>query len=761
MSARKLTLGLIPSLCVIVGVLALVLPPVALALPEDRTYEMVTPEYKGGFGVSFFAITPPIVAVAPSGEEAIYQSTGTFAGDPYWAGDYLARRGASKWSTSPLSAPAALSTSLGALDVSLSFETVSETADLGPNALHADRTESFAYFAHATAAPDTPSAWEMVDHVLETPGEKPEGLDPEGASADLCHFIFKVAGPLLPEAGPGLPLYELDRGCGAGSGALRPVGLTDEGSLIDATCNFNELGRAGFTASPSRFNAISVDGDEVFFTECLGPEPTSNIDRSTPHQLFVRLGEARTLEVSKPLSEPESCAEGASCTLDAERAGADFSGASEDGSTVFFTTAAPLVAQDTDGATDLYMATIGCPPSEPGCEVARRVVTSLTEVSHDPHVGEAADVQGVVRVAPDGARVDYVAQGVLSEAANAQGELPLKGAENLYVYDRVSGQTQFIARLCSSTGLSGSVLDSRCTGSKTDEGLWLSHDEGLDTRGALAQTAGADGRFLVFATAAQLVAGDKNTARDVYRYDAETDELTRVSHGEGGFDANGNAGSFDATIMPGQFGGSVHAQYEMDTRAISEDGSRIIFLSSAPLSPAAVNGLANLYEWHNEGPGGEGSVSLISGGSAEGAIDDAVLSPSGRDIFFVTTQGLVPQDKDGLADVYDARLNGGFPAQPAEPQPCAGDACQGPLTDPAPLLVPGSASQAPGENLPPPTVSSVSPKPVSHAKPRAKAKCKRGYGRDRRGRCVKVKKRAGNAAAARPADRGMSRGGNS
>ena len=69
-----------------------------------------------------------------------------------------------------------------------------------------------------------------------------------------------------------------------------------------------------------------------------------------------------------------------------------------------------------------------------------------------------------------------------------------------------------------------------------------------------------------------------------------------------------------------------------------------------------------MYEWHEQ-PGGEGSVSLISGGSAEAPVEDVVISPSGEDVFFTTTQGLVPQDTDGAPDVYDARLEWRFPAR--------------------------------------------------------------------------------------------------
>ena len=50
-------------------------------------------------------------------------------------------------------------------------------------------------------------------------------------------------------------------------------------------------------------------------------------------------------------------------------------------------------------------------------------------------------------------------------------------------------------------------------------------------------------------------------------------------------------------------------------------------------------------------------------------------------------------------------LGEGFPSVAAERQPCEGDGCQGPLTNPAPLLVPGSVSQAPGDDFPPPVVS--------------------------------------------------------
>ena len=49
---------------------------------------------------------------------------------------------------------------------------------------------------------------------------------------------------------------------------------------------------------------------------------------------------------------------------------------------------------------------------------------------------------------------------------------------------------------------------------------------------------------------------------------------------------------------------------------------------------------------------------------------------SGRDVFFTTADQLVGQDTDTDIDIYDARVDGGFPAPALSPS-CSGDACQG------------------------------------------------------------------------------------
>jgi len=724
------------ALLLLLSLAALAATP-ALALNPERHYEMVSPVFKGGFDVEL------LQAAGANGESVVFRSPGAFAGEPsgHDLSAYLAHRGASSWSTEPFGVPALLAPIINfGPDLTPSMNLA---LDLGAKGFNPPEED---LLLHSTVSPGALDGWEPAG-TLRTVDEQSLFASYDGASASFCHLLLdtKADEPLVAEA-VGVreegELYEFARGCDGEASSLALVGLNNKGGepkLINRECSA-ALGSEYYALAASKFNAVSADGAEVFFTVCLSRETVPG----SPHQLFVRLGGSRTLEVSRPLG---GCIAGGvpgevPCDGAANRPSADFVGASEDGSTVYFTTSAALSADDNDSGNDLYMARIGCPEAKPGCAVVEHEVTSLTQVSRDPTSGQAADVQGVVRVAPDGSRVYFVAGGDLlsraqQEALEGEGRpVPQLGAANLYEYDRgASEATAFVGDLCSGQEHSGAVEDARCpSATGSDQLLWAGGTE------SHAQTAGTDGNFLVFTTYAQLLATDTNRARDVYRYDAATDLLTRVSGGENGYDANGNREVLEngeplgASIAQGHYGASLTERNELNNRAISEDGSRIVFSSAEPLSPFARNGLENAYEWHEQ-PGDEGSVSLLSGGSGEQPVKGLVISPSGNDVFFITTQGLVPQDTDGQKDLYDARIGAGFPSPPAPAQPCSGDACQGPLTNPAALLVPGSVSQAPGENLSPLTAPTVKPEP----RPKA-VKCKKGHVKRKR-RCVKARAR--------------------
>jgi hypothetical protein len=698
----------------------------ALALNPERTYEMVTPLYKAGYGASN-------AAVALDGNSVWFNSLGAFAGIPLPArgsSSYVARRvEGSGWSTVPIEPPFVEGSSV--FDVSSSLEEAISETKVGEAG-----SEQSQLLVHRIASPDVPAAWlpsgPVIRKVVAEPGII--GARRVATSGNLCHIAIEGSRFLLEAPPASSELYDLSRGCAGESPSLRLVavrnsdGVHGEPEVLNRNCTPEAV--SGGTGI--RRHAVSEDG-EIFFTDCSG---------GAGRQLFVRLGGARTVEVSRPLLAGApfgGCGDGGKagevpgqvpCPGASERPGAGFAGASADGSRVYFTTGAGLVSGDSDLSSNLFMATIGCPAGGPGsCEEAEKQVTSLVRVSEPQAPAQAAEVFGVLSISKDGGGAYFMADGVLSAAANAEGEVPLKGADNLYAYDAASRALRFVGDLCSAAGRSGEAADPHCPTSldstRNDSALWGQSGE--------AQTT-AEGRYLVFSTYAQLVRtpprADTDAARDVYRFDMATGALDRVSVGEGGYDTNGNNSAFDATITTvGTAGGSVVEDEDMSTRAISNDGSRIVFSGAEPLSPhAAPNGHLKIYEWH------EGSVSLISSGTS--TTDDIlpVITPSGRDIFFTTSQGLVPQDTEGDHDVYDARLGGGFPPAPVERAPCGGEGCQGPLTNPAPLLVPGSVSQAPGENLAPPVS-----KPVVKTK-KTTIKCSRGK-KPSHGKCVKAKTR--------------------
>jgi hypothetical protein len=130
----------------------------------------------------------------------------------------------------------------------------------------------------------------------------------------------------------------------------------------------------------------------------------------------------------------------------------------------------------------------------------------------------------------------------------------------------------------------------------------------------------------------------------------------------------------------------------------STDGAKVFFTAYDALVPRDTNGVADVYEWERAGagkcseeapaysPANGGCIFLISSGTSASDSELIDSSPDGRDVFFLTNQGLLPQDP-GLIDIYDARAEGGFPPPPTPAAGCEGEACQGayaPPSDPTP-----------------------------------------------------------------------------
>jgi hypothetical protein len=374
----------------------------------------------------------------------------------------------------------------------------------------------------------------------------------------------------------------------------------------------------------------------------------------------------------------------------------DFEGASADGSTVFLI--------DANGV--LSTAKID---REPGHEAVGETVAITPGAS-----------ASVIHTSDDGSHVYFTSPGVFA-GPNAQGQAPEAGASNLYVYDTLTREVKFIAVTEVSKSSSGDY-EAQIT---------------------------PDGRYLVFATRSQLTGDDTDTAVDVYRYDAGTGALARVSMGEAGADSNGNNSAFDANVSapPPPYASGALAQWRLGTRAISDDGSTIVFSTSEPLSPRVVSsGTTDVYAWH------EGRVGMISTGRSLTSDRYPVVSATGRDIFFLSKQSISPQDSDGLFDVYDARIGGGFPPPPPPPPSCEGnESCHGEGVNepPQPILGSGSLSHGPEEPEKPKCKKGSTLKHGRCVKRNPRRRCKPGKRRNRHGQCVKLKKGPARSASQR------------
>jgi hypothetical protein len=663
--------------------------PYSEGLPECRAYEMVSPVDTQGHGVAELA------AVAPSGEAVGFTSEGGFA-DPqnfYLEGpvvrnSYVARReltsaGAPEWTTESAFAPAGLVElpNLGAtlaLDLPASLEGPGVGCGVAPSG-------GFTC-ARGTAG----SAWTSTPVYMPAQGLSTieRSVDADlGQSADLSRVYLEPGEPLLPQdriATGGL--YELS-GIGTANPRLRLVNVDNEGRelgfpLAGSGSETPLLGDGGYRSFGTAWHAVAEDGHAAFFT-------------ATPpggqQTVYARVSDAETLA----LSAPEDCRAGEERCEAAAARPATFQGASADGKLVFFTTEQALLPEDRDHSTDLYEYDFAAP-------AGARLRLLSRGAQGDPSPGEGARVQGVVRSSPDGSRVYFVAEGVLTTLPNGLGAVPRSGAFNLYAVDTGSGALSFVATLPSrDEALWGRGCKQKAQGIACDTG---GHE------GRRAQVT-PDGRYLVFDSHARLLPEVRNGCRGaveggvevceaqaVYRYDAADGQLVWISRPAPGTAQRDEGKSSLIEALDGSRNGAM-ADFEDAGRAISANGQYVVFTSEERLQQDAPGGSTQAYLWHCAAPcpapAAEGTVSMVSGGgSAVGAV---AVSSSAQDVFLSTATALVPQDaanaENAVRTLYDARIDGGI--APETPAVCTGEACQGEAALLPAFGLPGSVRYAP------------------------------------------------------------------
>ncbi len=370
--------------------------------------------------------------------------------------------------------------------------------------------------------------------------------------------------------------------------------------------------------------------------------------------------------------------------------GGSFQAASADGTQALFTdeASAGLTSDTVAGSgTNLY-------------RYANGQLTDLTSAAH-------AEVVRVSGISEDGSYVYFVADGVLSGSqANERGETAQAGRPNMYLSH--GGSTTFIA----TPG-----------GSEEDEAVL----------GAVRVSP--NGAFLAFSSKQSLTGYDntspgEGTQPEIFLYSVASDRIVCVSCSPSGEPPSAGGATFGEEGFEKSVG-------EGTPHYLTNSG-QVFFQTQEALLPRDTNGEIDVYEYEN------GQLSLISAGtsSTESVLLD--VSENGRDVFFLSTQDLVAQDNSSTETlvIYDARVDGGFPAVVSPPACTTADACRTPVP-PQPSLygAPPSQTFSGAGNLAPPTV--VKPKVKPKSKP---ARCKRGFVK-KKGKCVKRSRKKARKSA--------------
>ncbi len=695
-------------------------------LPDGRQWELVSlPQKDGGeiLGVGGGNETPPggdATQASEDGTSVTYIANAPVGSNPpgnTFSTQILSTRGAGGWSSQDISSPhknPVNSASLGFGEEYLRFSPDLSRAVVMPSPVGSEPSLAPEVHEEVHNEPPTGKIDEIylrndatgVFQAVVTAEPLPK-VEFQGATPDLSHIAFAGPAGLDPNYPGASGLYEWADGH-AQLVSVLPDGEAGGGAHLGGVLN------QSVSEVPGR-HAISDDGTRIVW--------------GNGSELFTR-----------------DEASGETVQVDAAQGGGGPSGggvfwdATSDGRRVFFTDQNELTSGAHEGGLFMFDVADG-----KLTDVAPGVNGAFNSQTYRHHFFLGANEEGT--------SVYVDSSVVLTNVANGRGETAAAGAGNVYLLREAPADSGSWNATFVTAGLSEPEEESR---GNVEERLFINLGD---------QTVGVspNGRYLAFMSQQSLTGYDNRDANsgepdeEVYLYDADANRLVCASCDPTGARPVGeNAthevgkpnpltpldpwaiweGHWLAATIPGWTKASDERTTGYQQRFLSDSG-RLFFDSSDALVPQDVNGREDVYEYESEGVGScqppaygqsasvvfsgvaDGCVGLISAGTGTGDSAFFDASASGNDVFFTTEDGLVAQDKDGVSDMYDARVC--TVAEPCSQSPVASPPCSttdscraAPAPPPGVFGAPASATFAGAGN--------VAPTPVETAKPRTKRK---------------------------------------
>lgn len=294
-------------------------------------------------------------------------------------------------------------------------------------------------------------------------------------------------------------------------------------------------------------------------------------------------------------------------------------------------------------------------------------------------------------VSADGSTAFFISSTAIGGEVNPNGATPAPGKDNLYRSEE--GEIAFVGTVTDDDVEHGSL------GKEQGLGLW-NIAVGKDRPGAVTARTNPVGDVLLFESQANLSGYDPEGHAQIYRFDSSAAELDCLSCNPTRVPATGDASL--QSIQAGLGDPEPFSSIAYVTN-LSPDGQRAFFQSEEALVPGDSDSLLDVYEWEAQGIGScaasGGCLYLISSGHSLRPDYLYAVSDSGDDVFFRTSDLLLPADAEETPSIYDARVGGGFP-EPAVEE-CAGEGCRPGLTPAPPLSSPAPAATGASDNVKP------------------------------------------------------------
>lgn len=369
---------------------------------------------------------------------------------------------------------------------------------------------------------------------------------------------------------------------------------------------------------------------------------------------------------------------------------------------------------------------------------------------------------GHIYMREDGARTVEVSPGGTYQTATADGSTVFYTNGELFAYEVESGTT---------TDLTPGVSVARVLGASED-GAYVYYV--TDAMELMLWHEGVTTPITSFVTMEQITAEvTPNGHSIVFTMMGEEHGFNVYQLHVYVYDADSNAlycasCTSDEIATPNAFGSILpmtNQENVYQPRWISANGAHVFFVSINGLVPQDTNELDDVYEWERPGTGSctesTGCVYLLSGGTSADNSLFLDASENGEDVFIVTRANLAGNDEDGFYDVYDARLNA--PSAPVAPV-CTGTGCQGVPSAPPIFATPASVTfEGVGNFASSATKSKTKARRGKNSKPknrhRKKHEGKRSKAKNKHGKKHKGK-RSKNSRSVRGARAGI-RGGRS